>query len=200
MNTFWIFEKASVVEFMAKRPEHDIVKFLNPDEQEALRKDLRYGTIEYLSDSLSFKPNKEHASIMEITIFLADDNPRILLKKLLRQIRTPYSISVDFWCIGETINGLKAIYPSFGTCINKMRYMKHDKQVDQLIQSLDPKGLKERIFEAHAKARPTVSKSGVGISKELSLWVRILKNKPLSWVASEDKTPSAIESNINEVQ
>ena len=116
MNKFFRFEKESVVKFMAERADVDIEKFLDEKEVVAIERDLKYGTFEYLADSIQFKPTKADATVIELNLFLGNDTPKQLLKGLLTQIRTPYTIFVDFWCIAESItSGLLVIYPSYGT-------------------------------------------------------------------------------------
>jgi len=180
MNKFWDFEKKTLVNFFADRQEQNIEHFLEKEEMAAINRDLRYGTLEYLSDSLSFRPNKNEANTIEATLFLANENPKSILKKFLHQIRTPYVIAVDFWCIGNsTSKGLQVIYPSFGTALNKQQYIKYDEQVSELLDVLETGDLKKKIYDAHARSRDSIQKSGVNIEHVLSMWIRLMKVKPV---------------------
>jgi len=116
MNKFWNFEKEAVVEYIGSRPKYDIRKFLDDKDIAAIEGDIKYGSYEYINDSVLFKPTKEDAKVITITIVLGNDTPKTVLETLLSQVRTPYSIAFDFWCISSSATrGLKVLYPSFGT-------------------------------------------------------------------------------------
>lgn len=178
MNKFWNFEKESVVEFMADRPELDMMDILSEKETLIIERDLKYGTLEYLGDTLRFNPEKDDANVILVTLLLGDSEPKVLLKELLAKIRTPFSIAVDFWCISDSFTrGEMVLYPSFGTRYNKKTYMKWDHHVEELIESFDTKHLNDQIYKAHASARPTLSRSGVQVKRVVSMWVRLSKSK-----------------------
>ena len=52
---FWRFEKANVQTFLSDRPDKDINDYLTQEEVEAITGSLKYGTTEYLQNSLLFK-------------------------------------------------------------------------------------------------------------------------------------------------
>ena len=54
-------------------------------------------------------------------------------------IRTPFSITIDIWCLDESTNqkDLLVIFPSPGTVVNSKKYMKFDYHVDELVDSFD---------------------------------------------------------------
>ena len=203
MNKFFRFEKSHVSEFMAKRADVTIENFLDEKEMQAINKAFRYGTLEYLSDGLTFLPEKNNATVMLVNLFIGNDTPKDLLKGLLSNIRTPFTIAVDFWCLSESpTRGLDIMYPSFGTSCNlsknnfkkfenykiniiitllsdnKIKYMKWDKSVDELLESLDHSvvNLRKGIFDAHSSRRNNIIGSGVSVTKILAMWVRIQKS------------------------
>ena len=124
-----------------------------------------------------FKPAYEDASTVVIQLQIRDDAPATLLRNLLDIFATPYWCTVDFWSIGESSRGKLLVYPSFGTAINKKKFMKNDEDVDELVESLrQPLNiLQEDVFNAHAKTRGAVLGSGLGISKLVTMWIRIQK-------------------------
>ena len=172
-NKFWKFEKDELALYMADRPDYEISDFLDDEEIKIIEKTSKYGSLEYLSDNLIFKPSKEDTKSIEIDIFLGEDDPRKILETILSLIRTPFSINIDFWCLGESTNqkDLLLIFPSLGTVVNSKKYMKFDYHVDELVDSFDhsKNDLCEKVFNAHATARPTVRNTGVRIFKLLTM-------------------------------
>ena len=147
-NKFWNFEKTAISNFLADRPSIDIWKFLDDKDLETIKRDLKYGTIEYLDDSVLFVPSRENASTIRLNLFLGNDHPEKLLKKFLSSFRKPFNIFVDFWCIGHSsLKGNLVIYPSMGTSINKNRLIKTDKDLDDLMQIVGSDNLEEKIFQ-----------------------------------------------------
>jgi hypothetical protein len=57
--------------------------------------------------------------------------------------------------------------------------MKTKNDVDNLVESLnhDTFSLAVKIFEAHAFRRKSVAISGIGISKVISIWMRVSKQQ-----------------------
>ena len=80
MAKFWEFEKSQLTEFFASQPDKNILESLSEKELEAVKNDLKYGSVEYLSNSLVFKPNKEKPKTLECQIFLGDEKPKEVLK------------------------------------------------------------------------------------------------------------------------
>ena len=178
MNKFWSFEKDSIAKFVADRPNVDVTDFLSEKEVKIVEEDLKYGTLEYIGDSLTYRPSKEDANVILVTLVVGNNDPKVLLKNLLTSLRTPFSIAIDFWCISESENkGALVLYPSFGTRYNKKTYMKWDHQVDELLDSIETDGIKDKIYNAHASARPAISRSGVQVKKVMSMWVRLSKTQ-----------------------
>ena len=61
---FYNFEKANCVAYFADRPDKPINDYLDAEEVEAVKTSLRYGTTEYLENSLLFK---EQSAILMFT-------------------------------------------------------------------------------------------------------------------------------------
>ena len=95
MPKFWAFEKTGVLAYMSSRPDYVVSEFMDEEEQKAINKSLRYGTNEYLRDSVLFKPSKEDCRSIELTLFLGNDEPSSVLRKLLKNIAAPYYVHVD---------------------------------------------------------------------------------------------------------
>ena len=177
-DKLWEFEKNGLATYMVNRPEPDILKHLEEKEIELIDKDLKYGTLEYISDGIMFKPSKDDANSVELNFFLGDQPPNVILKQISKLVRPPYLISVDFWCIAQSTEGLLVVYPSYGTCINKKnRLMKTHLDVEHFLNKLDHEknDLRTDIFKAHASSRITVLNSGISITKILSMWIRLKK-------------------------
>ena len=79
-HKFWEFEKESVLNYMSKRPKYDILDYLTEKEHETVEKDAKYGTIEYLDDSILFRPDVENACSLEINIFIGDSSPKKIVR------------------------------------------------------------------------------------------------------------------------
>ena len=94
----------------------------------------------------------------------------------MKNLSPPYSIYIDFWSIGSSRNGLLLIYPSYGTRINKIRYMKSEENVQRLVDifDTDEDSLQDIVFEAHADAR-NIRHSGIAITKLITMWIRVQK-------------------------
>ena len=80
MSRFWNFEKDNIISFFSDRPQKPVTDYLTEDEEETARENLKYGTVEYLSDAVLFRPDKISARSIECQILLGEDSPKDILK------------------------------------------------------------------------------------------------------------------------
>ena len=80
MSKFWNFEKDNIITFFSDRPQKPVTDYLTEEEEEIARENLKYGTVEYLSDAVLFRPNTENAKSIECQILLGEDSPKDVLK------------------------------------------------------------------------------------------------------------------------
>ena len=176
---FWSFEKEFLIDFFQKRPEIDIASELDEKDIVTIERDLKYGNLEYLNDSLQFLPSKESAISATMNIYLGNDNPKKILSELLEEMELPFVIAVDFWSIAENSAGKKmVVYPSYGTSYNEIRVIKTDRHLRDFLKSLDSSkvDLLQNIYDAHVRTRQAIRETGWRTNKALTMWIQLRKS------------------------
>ena len=192
MQHFWGFEMEFLENFIAEQKIPDLSKILDDEDKEAISKNLRYGNLNYFTNSVVFTPNKDNPKVAELNIVLADKTPGLIIEEIFEKIQLPVTVAIgnlkflkslyiklfsDFWCIGiSSLNGPLVIYPSYGTCLNDTKYIKMKSSVDNLVDELNEDNLEEKIFIKHSKIRPSIRKSGLSIKKAAVMWIRLGKS------------------------
>ena len=190
MDRFWNYEVEFLENFVADMKLPDLTKILDEEDKIAIEKNLKYGNLNYFSNSVVFTPQKSNPKVCELNIVLNEKSPAELVEEIFESVQLPLVVAigenkfikyllltfVDFWSIGISTKGPLVIYPSYGTRINDTRYVKTKEAVDNLVNELMSDNLEEKIFLKHSQVRPRIRSSGVNIKKAPIMWVRLAKS------------------------
>lgn len=91
---FWNFEIEFLQNYVANEKIPDLTKTLDEIDEIAISKNLRYGNLNYFTNSVVFTPNKENAKVAEINLVLNEKTTSEILDEIFEGIQLPINIAI----------------------------------------------------------------------------------------------------------
>lgn len=94
MERFWNYEVEFLENFVADMKLPDLTKILDDEDKVAIEKNLKYGNLNYFSNSVVFTPQKSNPKVCELNIVLNEKSPAELVEEIFESVQLPLVVAI----------------------------------------------------------------------------------------------------------